>query len=109
MQLTELFIITMLVIIAWFWLDSTKVLERARSVGAKMCLKNQVQFLDDTVHQSKFRFGKNSYGQLKFVRTYKFEFTNNEYQRYRGELVFAGYELISSEMEAYRIESVDQF
>jgi len=107
MQLTELFIIMLLAVLAWFWFDSNKVLERARIVGAKMCLKNHVQFLDDTVHQSKFKFGKNSHGQLKFLRTYQFEFTNNEYQRYKGELVFAGYELVSSEMEAYRIESID--
>ena len=108
MHLTEILIIFILAILVWFWFDSIKVIERARSVGAKMCLKNHVQFLDDTVHQSKFSIGKNTHGQIKIIRTYEFEFTNNEYQRYKGELVFAGYQLIHSEMEAYRIESFDQ-
>jgi len=108
MQLTELFIIFSLPLIAWFWLDSSKVIESARSTAAKMCKNNNVQFLDDSVHQRKFSFGKNTYGQLKFVRTYEFEFTNNEHQRYKGELVFAGYQLLSSQMDAYRILSTDE-
>ena len=107
MQLTELLIIFTLPLIAWFWIDSTKVIESARIAAAKMCKKNNVQFLDDSVHQRKFSLGKNSYGQLKIVRTYGFEFTNNEHQRYKGELVFAGCQLLSSQMDAYRIWSAD--
>ena len=107
MQLTELLIIFSLPLIAWFWIDSTKVIESARSIASKMCKKNNVQFLDDSVHQRKFSLGKNSHGQLKFMRTYEFEFTNNEHQRYKGELVFVGYQLLSSQMDAYRILSTD--
>jgi len=107
MQLTELLIIFSLPLIAWFWIDSTKVIESARIVAAKMCKNCNVQFLDDSVHQRKFSFGKNSYGQLKFVRTYEFEFTNNEHQRYKGELIFAGCQLLSSQMDAYRILNTD--
>ena len=107
MQLTEILIIFLLVIVAWFWFDSTRVIELARLAGSNLCQKNNVQFLDDSVHQSKFTFGKNSYGQLKFVRTFQFEFTNNEYQRYKGELVFAGNQLLHSHMDAYRVENMD--
>jgi len=107
MQLTELLIIFSLPLIAWFWIDSSKVIESARTVAAKMCKNSNVQFLDDSVHQRKFSLGKNSYGQLKFERTYEFEFTNNEHQRYKGELVFAGSQLVSSQMDAYRILSTD--
>jgi len=107
MQLTELLIIFSLPLVAWFWIDSTKVIESARTFAAKMCKKNNVQFLDDSVHQIKFSFGRNSYGQLKFIRKYEFEFTNNEHQRYKGMLVFAGCQLLSSEMDAYRIISTE--
>jgi len=107
MQLTELLIIFSLPLVAWFWIDSTKVIESARTAAAKMCKNNNVQFLDDSVHQKKFSFGKNSYGQLKIVRKYEFEFTNNEHQRYKGELVFAGCQLLSSQMDAYRIISTE--
>jgi len=103
MQLTELLIIFSLPLVAWFWIDSTKVIESARIVAAKMCKNNNVQFLDDSVHQIKFSLGKNSYGQLKILRKYEFEFTNNEHQRYKGQLVFVGYQLLSSQMDAYRI------
>jgi len=107
MQLTELLIIFSLPLVAWFWIDSTKVIESARTVAAKMCKNSNVQFLDDSVHQIKFSFGKNSHGQIKFVRKYEFEFTNNEHQRYKGELVFAGSQLLSSQMDAYRIISTE--
>lgn len=107
MQLTELLIIFSLPLIVWFWVDSTKAIESARAAASKMCKKNNVQFLDDSVQQVRFSLGKNSYSQLKFIRTYKFEFTNNEHQRYKGELVFAGCQLLSSQMDAYRIWSTD--
>lgn len=107
MQLTELLIIFSLPLVVWFWIDSSRTIESARVAASKMCKKNNVQFLDDSVHQIKFSMGKNSYGQLKFVRTYAFEFTNNEHQRYKGELVFAGCQLLSSQMDAYRISSTD--
>jgi len=36
-----------------------------------MCSKNNVQFLDDTVHLSGIRIGKNDYGQTKLLRVVK--------------------------------------
>lgn len=107
MQFTEIIIIFTLVLVAWFWFDSAKVIEMARINGSKMCNNNNVQFLDETVHQTSFRLAKNSYGQLKFFRTFQFEFTNNEYQRVKGELIFAGSQLISSHMDPYRVENID--
>jgi hypothetical protein len=80
----------------------------ARVNGSKMCKNNHVQFLDETVHQTSFRIAKNPHGQLKFIRIFQFEFTNNEYQRIKGELVFAGTQLISSHMDPYPVENIDQ-
>lgn len=101
MQLTELFLIFGLVIIGWFWVDSGKVAERARRVGFQLCNKNNMQFLDDTVHLSSIYIARNEYRQFKITRKYRFEFTNNEYRRYKGALVFSGTSLISSYMDAY--------
>ncbi|VAW63591.1 hypothetical protein MNBD_GAMMA08-106 [hydrothermal vent metagenome] len=107
MYFTQLFIIMGLVLLIWFWLDSMKINETARRVGAKICKKNNVQFLDETVHLSSMRFGKNSYGQLKLLRKYKFEFTNSEFHRYNGELILAGHQLQTSQMDAYRLNEVE--
>jgi len=104
MQLTELFLILLLVLIGWFWFDSSRVGELARRTGFKLCQQHKLQFLDDTVHLSKLYLGKNSYGQLKLLRRYRFEFTNNEYRRYNGEITFAGMQLIKTYMDAYPMD-----
>lgn len=104
MYLTELIIIMILALLVWFWLESMKVNEIARFMGAKKCQENNVQFLDDTVHISSIRIGKNSYGQIKLLRKYKFEFTNSELHRYSGELTMAGKQLVDFYMQAYRID-----
>ncbi len=104
MQLTELFLLMLLALIGWFWFDSTKVGELARRTGFKLCQQHKLQFLDDTVHLSKLYLGKNTHGQLKLLRRYQFEFTNNEYRRYSGEITFAGMQLIKTTMDAYPID-----
>lgn len=107
MYFTELFIIMGLVLFIWFWLDSMKINETARIIGAKLCRQNNVQFLDETVHMASMRLGKNIYGQRKLLRKYKFEFTNSEFHRYAGELVLSGHHLQSSHMDVYRFN--DEF
>ena len=107
MYLTELIIIMCLTLLIWFWLDSMKINETARIIGAKICRKNNVQFLDETVHLSSMKLTKNKYGQFKLFRKYKFEFTNSEYHRYGGELTLAGRILQSSHMDVYRLNDID--
>jgi len=107
MYLSELFIIICMTILIGFWFDSMKVNETARIIGAKICRKNNVQFLDETVHLSSIKLAKNKHGQLKIIRKYKFEFTNSEFHRYAGELTLAGRVLQSSHMDVYRLNDID--
>ncbi len=107
MYFTQLFIIMFLALLIWFWLDSMRVNEIARAIGAKMCRQNNVQFLDETVHLSSIHPGKNSHGQLKLLRNYEFEFTNSELHRYNGRITLANKLLVASEMDAYRIEEFE--
>ena len=106
MHLSELLIIMFLALLVWFWLESIKINEIARAVGARMCRDNNVQFLDDTVHLSTMRVGKNDFGQFKLLRKYKFEFTNSEFHRYGGELTLAGKQVLSTHMDVYRINEL---
>ncbi|MCW8936175.1 MAG: DUF3301 domain-containing protein [Gammaproteobacteria bacterium] len=107
MNITDLLIIMTLSLLIWFWLDSMKINETARKIGAKLCQKNNVQFLDETVHMASMRFGKNHHGQIKLLRKYKFEFTNSEYHRYSGNLTLAGHSLQDSHMDVYRLSDAD--
>ncbi len=107
MALTELIIIMGLALLIWFWLDSMKINESAHAFGAQLCKKNNVQFLDDTVHLSSIKFAKNSHGKLLLYRKYKFEFTNSELHRYNGEIILAGRQFYSSHMDVYRFNESD--
>ena len=107
MNITDLVIIMSLSLLIWFWLNSMKINETARTIGAKLCKKHNVQFLDETVHLASMRIGKNKYGQIKLLRHYKFEFTNSEYHRYSGNLTLAGHFLQDSHMDVYRINDTD--
>jgi len=106
MYLSELLVIMFLVLLIWFWLESMRVNEFARSIGARLCRDNNVQFLDDTVQLSKMWPGKNSHGQLSLLRHYRFEFSNSEMHRYGGEIILAGRQLVSTYMDAYRINEL---
>lgn len=106
-MLGELLMIMGLAVLIWFWLNSMSVNEVARSIGSKICRKNNVQFLDDTVHLTSMRIGKNKFGQLKFIRKYEFEFTNSEIHRYTGEITLADKQLLETKMEAYRINEIN--
>jgi len=107
MHLTELVMIMILAVFIWFWLESMKINEIARMIGARKCRENNVQFLDDTVQLSSIKIGKNSYGQLKLIRHYNFEFTNSELHRYKGKLSLAGKQLIEFYMDAYRLNEIN--
>lgn len=64
MYYSELFIIMGLALFIWFWLESMRVNEIARFLGARLCKENNVQFLDETVHLSSIRLGKTVTGSL---------------------------------------------
>ena len=107
MYFTELFIIMGFSVLIWIWLESMRINEIARSIGSKLCKKNNVQFLDESVYLSSVRLGKNSHNQITLLRKYKFEFTNSDLFRYNGEITLAGKQFHCSNMDAYRISEAN--
>ncbi|VAW74623.1 hypothetical protein MNBD_GAMMA12-3519 [hydrothermal vent metagenome] len=107
MTITELILILGVAVLIWFWLESMKISESARAIGAENCRKNSVQFLDDTVHLVAIKFGRNNHGRVVLFRKYKYEFTNSEIHRYNGEIIMSGREHYHSYMDVYRIEEND--
>ena len=50
----ELFIIAVLGLIAWFWLDTLRAREAGISAARQLCDKRNLQLLDDTVASNPF-------------------------------------------------------
>jgi len=98
------FTIILVLVVAWlYWLNAAKAKEIARWVGKEACKEIGVSFLDDTVALNRVWIGKNDNGERKLFRRYRFEFTSDGSQRYKGEIVISEAKLVGVELEPYRI------
>ena len=87
----------------WYWWDTVRTQEIARSAGKHSCQKNSVQFLDDSVERKRQWLRRNSEGRIQLCRLYFFEFTSDGSERYQGRIVMFGQAVREIELDAYRI------
>lgn len=87
-----------------FWLDSLRARERALAAGRSACDRYSLQFLDDTVAFTRLRLARDDEGQVKFKRTYTFEFSDTGNNRRHGAIVMLGGQLEDVHMEPYRVQ-----
>jgi hypothetical protein len=87
----------------WFWLHSIRILEIAREAGRQACLRESVQFLDDTVAGTGLALARDKNGRRILRRRYRFEFTETGNSRRDGEVVMLGERVESVTMEPYRM------
>jgi hypothetical protein len=87
-----------------FWLDSLKARERAVAAGRSACERYSLQFLDDTVAFARLRLARDEEGQVKFKRTYTFEFSDTGNNRRHGAIVMLGGQLADLHMEPYPVQ-----
>lgn len=102
MDILDLFLLLLFAALVWFWYDSLRALEAARKAGKQACLREGVQFLDDTVTVSALALGRNAQGSLVIRRSYRFEFSDTGDNRLEGTLVLLGARVESMEMEPFR-------
>ncbi len=88
----------------FFWLDSLRARERAVQAGRSACERYSLQFLDDTVSFSRLRLDRDDEGQLKFARTYTFEFSDTGNNRRQGAIVMLGGDLQDVQIEPYPVQ-----
>ena len=88
----NLLAILLLLLLAWYWLDSLRAREMALGICRAACEKNDAQFLDQTV--SLFRLGLSWTSEgLRLRRTYRFEFSEEGSLRQIGHVTLVGMEL----------------
>lgn len=92
--MTTLLTLLLLILIAWFWLDSMRAREIACGISKETCERLGVQFLDETVALQRLRAGRNAAGHLKLLRTYQFEFTDTGAQRSTGVISLLGIDVV---------------
>lgn len=103
MDFTSLLYLLVFAALGWYWLSSIHVLEIARKAGKQVCIKADVQFLDDTVASIGIALARNQSGRRVLRRTYRFEFSETGNSRIEGQIVMMGDKVESVTMDPYQI------
>ena len=98
----EWLILILLLAGAWFWLDSQRVLDIARTAARRFCAEQGLQLLDDTVASTAIRLARNTRGQVILTRTYRFEFSDTGDNRLAGSVVMFGHQVGPMHLQTYR-------
>ncbi|MFZ3040224.1 MAG: DUF3301 domain-containing protein [Thiobacillus sp.] len=86
----EILLLGMFGAVGWYWYAGMQVREQAVAVCRRACADAGLQFLDDSVALSRTRFARNSQGQLRFLRDYRFEFSDTGDNRRPGVIRMLG-------------------
>jgi len=103
MDTISLLFLVLLAVLGWFWFESLRALEIARTTGKQACNQANVQFLDDTVASVALAFSRDKSGRRVLRRTYRFEFSETGNTRLEGRLTLLGGKVESLVMEPYQI------
>ncbi|MDP1658869.1 MAG: DUF3301 domain-containing protein [Methylotenera sp.] len=98
----ELALLILMIVIAWFWLDSMAKRERATLLGRELAARFNLQLLDETVACSKLWLARNSRGRMHFLRTYEFDVSANGADRLHCHLILLGNQLGSWHIPPYQ-------
>ncbi|MES1982998.1 MAG: DUF3301 domain-containing protein [Pseudomonadota bacterium] len=101
--MTDILLLFPLGVVIWYWLDSLRALEIARTEAKLVCNKANVQLLDDTVARISLALARNPSGRRALQRIYRFEFSETGDTRLEGRLTLLAGRVESVTMEPYRV------
>lgn len=86
----ETILLALLIISAWFWLDSIAKREIAINSGRELASRYSLQLLDETVACMQIRIGRDSRGHAQLQRLYEFEVSASGTERMQCNLKLLG-------------------
>lgn len=89
----ETLLLAILILAAWFWLDSIAKREIAIQYGRNLAERCNLQLLDETVACNKIRLGRDSHGHAQLLRLYEFEVSASGAERMQCHLQLLGKQL----------------
>lgn len=109
MSFVELLTVLMLGGIVWFWFDSLKAREAGLEAARRACLREGLQFLDETVVGHGLKLARNEHGHMVLRRGFDFEYSLTGNDRYRGAVVIEGREVVLVDLTEHRAQVVSLF
>ena len=109
MTFIELLTVLVLGGVVWFWFDSLKAREAGLEAARRACLREGLQFLDETVVGHGIRFARDDNGHLVLRRGFDFEYSLSGDDRYRGAVVIEGRDVVLVDTAQHRTRVVSLF
>lgn len=94
----ETLLLLLLLLTAWFWLDSIAKREIAINHGRDLASRCHLQLLDETVACTQMRLGRDGRGHAQLQRLYEFEVSANGADRMQCNL-----QLLGKQLQAWHI------
>ena len=89
----ETLLLALLILAAWFWLDSLSKREIAIGFGRELASRCNLQLLDETVACNRLRFARDNRGHAQLLRLYEFDVSANGVDRMQCNLQLLGKQL----------------
>ena len=86
---TALFLITLIGLLAWLWLDGARARELATQLAVALCERRGLQFLDGTVVLRRVGLRRTPEG-LRIRRMFSFDYSREGSGRHTGWLILLG-------------------
>ena len=94
----ETILLVLIILAAWFWLDSIAKREIAIDFGRELANRCSLQLLDETVACNMIRLGRDSRGHAQLLRFYEFEVSASGAERMQCNL-----QLLGKQLQAWHI------
>ncbi|MDO6562114.1 DUF3301 domain-containing protein [Amphritea sp. 1_MG-2023] len=103
LDLSDLFWLTLMVLLLLHWWQSLKVKEVALKAASSHCKELDLQLLDQSVYLRGLWLKRDQQGKIRIWRSYLFDFTATGDDRAKGRIVLLGLLVTGITLEAHRI------
>lgn len=103
LALSDLFWLTLIVLLLLHWWQSLKIKEVALKAASRHCKELDLQLLDQSVYLRGIWLKRNDQGKIKIWRSYLFDFTATGDDRAKGRIALLGAQVTGITLEAHRI------
>ena len=88
----------LLLLAFYLWQAALKARERARALGHELCVRAQVQLLDQSVALQRLGLARGADGWLHLRRRYRFELSTDGRDRHHGSL-----DMLDGKLQGYSL------
>lgn len=93
LTLADLLVVAVIGVVAWYWFSSTRVRELAIAAARRSTETADVQLLDQGVSLARASLSRDSKGQWRIWRQYRFEYSRDGLTREVGQIIMLGHKL----------------